>query len=134
MTDTNLRYFSSVKGRVATRFGRVGALIGCRRTKAGFEWNPDEVVAIPSLEVDRYRREYGRLLDKDQPGGPSLIERDKKAFDTWCKAAEEQGAKDAAAAAKAEPKAEPEAEPEPEAVDEAEDKKSASKGTKKRGG
>ncbi len=56
-TDIQYRYFSSVKGHVVQRYG-TGVHVGVVRAAGGWEWDEDEVVAIPETECCKYEREY----------------------------------------------------------------------------
>lgn len=55
------RYLSSVKGFAVSRYGHgygPDSGLGCRRTKDGFVWDTDEIVAIPHGEALRFQAEY----------------------------------------------------------------------------
>lgn len=100
------RYFSSVKGAAVPRFGST-SFIGAARTPRGFAWNLDAVVAVPVEEVNRYLREYNRVLRSD-----ALRERKVVDFEQWqAKQAAEDKATEAKAAAATEAKAEQPARP-----------------------
>lgn len=61
--DQKFHYLSCVPGRVVPRYGApAGTYIGARRTRLGFDWSPERVVAIPVEEWVRYQREYGRAV------------------------------------------------------------------------
>jgi hypothetical protein len=72
---SQFRYFRSVEGKVVGRFGK-DSYIGVRRTKEGWDWNTEDVFAIPTEECRRYVREYKRALKSG-----ALIEVTKKDFD-----------------------------------------------------
>jgi hypothetical protein len=80
--ETQFRYFRCVEGHVVPRFGTT-SFIGVHRSYPGWEWNPEDVTAIPVEDCKRHLRSYNRAL-KDG----SLIEVKKAEFDK-VRAAEE---------------------------------------------
>jgi hypothetical protein len=104
-------YVSAVKGHLVTRFPTVrGALqyIGATRTGKVIEWNEKAVVAIPTAEWNRYRREYERAVRQG-----AIVLKTKVDHAEWLKARaaadEEIAAKAKAAGEAARAKAEAEA-------------------------
>jgi len=83
MADQIYRFFSCVPGKVARRWG-TQSMIGAVRGADGYEWNPDDVVAISAAELRRYRREYNRLLAGPEP---ALIERTRADYEARAAAA-----------------------------------------------
>jgi hypothetical protein len=60
-------FVSSVQGRPVNRLGAIGSsvLIGASRdpdNSKKLKYRTEEIVAIPRAEVDRYAREYARLV------------------------------------------------------------------------
>ena len=59
------------------RFG-TSSYLGCTRGPKGFQWTPDEVSRVPTVEVMRNLKSYRRLLDCGD-----LVETNEAAFDSW---------------------------------------------------
>jgi hypothetical protein len=60
-TKTKFRYFSAVAGRVVQRYGST-IFIGAARAPGGWQWDEDQIVAIPDREFARYAKEYIRAV------------------------------------------------------------------------